>query len=151
MGDLTPRELAETEEVAEVFGLPPGDEFFREFRHLHKPDVPDTGIALNLVPPRDSRERHIKNHRPPRRFAMAASKRKGHHPAHVMTDDVGAFQLERLRKLVHVLRHVGRIIATRRRSRTAHAAQIHCNHRESLCQPRHDRAVLRPILWEPMD
>src|SRR5262249_2100003 len=94
---LTRREFAEVEKVAEIVGLPPNDQFLGETRNLHKADVPHSGIALNLVPPLDPRNWRIEDHSSPCRVWITAYKRISDMPAYVVTDNVHALQLERLR------------------------------------------------------
>lgn len=73
MGLFARREFTEVEEVAEIIGLPAGYKFLGEARNLHKPDVPDAGIALNLVPPLDSRNWRIQDHSAARGLRITAN------------------------------------------------------------------------------
>ncbi len=113
MFHITRCELAKVEEVAKVIGLPPNDQFLGESRNLHKADVPHVGVALNLVPPLDSRHWRIEDHRSPYRIWITAYKRISDMPAYVVTDNVHVLQLERLRKLTNILRHISGIVAKR--------------------------------------
>src|ERR1700674_4986045 len=151
VGLLARREFTEVEEVTEIVGLPSGDEFFWKSRNLHKPGVPHSGMALNFIPSLHSRNWRIEDHSSARRFWVKANECISHLPPEVMPDNVNARQFERRRKLMHVLRHIRRIITLGRRRRSAHAAQINRDYRELFRQTRHDCVILEPVLREAMD
>jgi len=97
-------EFTKVEEVAEIIGLPPCDEFLSESQNLHKVDVPHVGVALNLVPAFNSWNWRIEDHGSPRRVWITAHECVGDVPAYVMSDNVHMLQVERVRNLLNVFR-----------------------------------------------
>ena len=61
---------------------------------LLKPDMPDAGIALNLLPPLDSRNWLIEYHRAAGNLRITPNEGIRHHPAYVVPDDLHMLQFE---------------------------------------------------------
>src|SRR5260370_39609579 len=110
MGPVARREFPEIEEVAEVIGPSAGDKFLGEARNLHKLDVPDAGMALNLVPPRNAWNWHVEDHSAARNLRITANERIGPHPSDVAAAAVDMLQFPSPRKLIHLSRPIRHVI-----------------------------------------
>jgi hypothetical protein len=82
---------------------------------------------------------------------MVADERVSHLSAHVVTHHVNVLQLQRQRQLVHILGHVGGVVAAGRRLRAADTTQIQCHDGEAFCEPGHNELVFEPVLREPVN
>src|SRR5882672_11264734 len=97
--------------IAKIVYLSPGDQLFRQFC-LMKPNVPDGGIVLDLVPGFEAGNRYIEDHCPAKRLRVFAKECINDHASDVVSDDVDVLQLKLLRELVQVFGKIYGIVTS---------------------------------------